>query len=980
MSTIKIIKSMIGIVLLGIILISGCTPAAKDFTKFVNPLIGTDEEGHTFPGAVLPNGMVQLSPDTRVSTSKGASGYHYSDNKIIGFTHTHLSGTGEGSGGDFLFMPISGSNDFSKNISIEYSSKFSHKNEYAEPGYYKVLLDDNKITAELTVTKRVGFHKYTFPKKSQRNIFFDLVHGISDKADILNLKVISKTKIVGFRSSSGGLRMYQKLFFAAEFSEPFSESFFFEGKRIFKGLGETTARNVRAVFKFPNSKNPLLIKVAISRVNTRGAENNLKEISGWDFDLVKKKAKEEWNNVLNKISIKSKDKELKTIFYTSLYHTFIHPTLDMDINGRYRSTNNKIYRTKEFTNYTNFSLWDTFRGLHPLYTIINRSGTKDFIKTFIERYEHSGSLPMFEISGNEVPSMIGYHSLPVIADAYVKGIRNYNIDKAIKGMEELANLPWEKRNLYKTFGYIPYNYTVQSVSRTLEYAFDDWSLAQVLKNIDSNKSKYYYNRGNFYKNLFSNQTKFMQPKDSYGNWLKPFNPIEYSKHYTQANAYQYSLFVPQDVESLIDKIGGDKLFESWLDRFFSIKNDNKKNYLGQYNQGNEPSHHIAYLYNYAGAAWKTQKIVRKILTSQYQNTPSGLPGNDDAGELSAWFVFGALGFYPVTPGIDYYVIGSPLFDEVSLNLENGKIFKIVANNNSNENIYIQSASLNGIPYQKSFIKHSDIMRGGKIIFNMGNMPNKNWAIKKEDRPYSNSFNSLRMPKITVAGIPIPSDGVITFEDSAMVYLSSPDDGVNIFYTTDGTEPDTLSILYKKEFQVTGSTIIKAKSFKQNFKPSYATILKFRKLIKLPAKKFSVLKEGINFDYREVWLCKKVDDINKYSVSCHGVVPKITTLLPMKMSMKNGVVYSGFIKVPKDGKYIFYVDSDDGSTLSIDGIMIVNNDGSHRRRERSGVIVLAKGYHEIIVKHFQVGGKPKLSVKWKVPGVSKIEIPDSVFYH
>jgi hypothetical protein len=723
-----------------------------------------------------------------------------------------------------------------------------------------------------------------------------------------------------------------------------------------------------------------MVKVAISKVDINGAEKNLNEISGWNFDKVKQKANNSWNKVLSKIEVKSKTEKLKTLFYTSLYHTFIHPSLDMDIDGRYRSTNNQIYTAKGFDNYTNFSLWDTFRGLHPLHTIICENETKDFINTFIERYEHSGSLPMFEISGNEVPSMIGYHSLPVIADVYIKGIKGYNISKAIEGMKELANLPWEKRNLYKTFGFVPFNYVVQSVSRTLEYSYDDWCLAQVVKNYNNDEHEYFSKRGKFYKNLFSHDVNFMRPKDSRLNWLSPFNPQKYSKHYTQANAYQYTSFVPQDIQGLIAEMGGDIIFEKWLDDYFNNKQKGNKGFIGQYNHGNEPSHHTGYLYNYVGAAWKTQKIIRKILLTQYDNSPDGLPGNDDAGQISAWYVLSAIGFYSVTPGMDYYTIGTPLFDEVSINLENEKVFKIIAKNNSIENKYIQSAILNGKNYTKSFIRHIDIENGGNLIFEMGDRPNINWATKIEDRPYSINFNSVKMPNIKVLENPITPDGIITFQDSCTVVLLCDDDNANIFFTTDGVEPDTLSHLYKNKFQVNKTLQIKAKAFREGYKPSYTSSLEFRKLNLLPAMQNMTLSKGLRYEYREVWLCKKVDDIKRYPIIHEGIISKVTTNFELKISSKNGIIYSGYIKIPKDGNYTFYVDSDDGSTLSIDDVRIVNNDGSHRRRERFGKIALAKGYHSFVVKHFQVGGKPKLSVMWKSSGFSKIEIPEEVFYH
>ena len=987
-----IMKYFVKILLTLFIILIGCSEQTNirkynsdvDYTNYVDPFIGTDAEGHTFPGALLPFGMVQLSPDTRVKTSKGSSGYHYSDNSIMGFSHTHLSGTGEGSGGDFLFMPTTGQVQLSvgepSNTKTGYRSGFSHENEFASPGYYRVLLDDYNIIAELTATTRVGLHKYIFPKTDTANILLDLEHGINDKTDPLYLKIISDTKIIGYRASIGGLRMYQKLYFVAEFSEPFISSGIMTDGELKNNENEFYGKSIKAYFQFYNVNQPILVKVAISKVDIGGAEKNLSEIPGWDFEAVKKEAQQAWNRELQIIEVEGNDPKLKTIFYTAMYHTFIHPSIDMDVDGRYRSTNNEIYTAKDFIDYTNFSLWDTFRGVHPLHTIINPTKAKDFVKTFIERYKHSGSLPMFEISGNEVPSMIGYHSLPVIADAYVKGIRDYDIPKAIEGMKELANLPWEKRNLFKTFGFVPYDYVVQSVSRTLEYSFDDWCLAQVIKDIDKNDFEYYSNRGSFYKNLFSKEVNFIRPKDSNFRWLEDFNPIEFSKYYTQANAYQYTTFVPQNIHELIKLMGGDDKFAKWLDKYFMTEVKGRRGFIGQCNHGNEPSHHTAYLYNYTGAAWKTQQRVREIMFSQYDNTPDGLSGNDDAGQMSAWYVLSAMGFYSVTPGMDYYVIGSPIFDKVKINLENGKTFEIIANNNSIKNSYIRSAKLNGRNYTKSFIKHMDIADGGEIKFVMSSVPNICWAEDIGDRPYSEEFNSVPMPRIIVQNRQIPPDGTITFKDTCTVLLSCKDKDAKIYYSKDGSEPNSSSNLYLGKFEVNESMTIKAKAFRERLYPSYTTTLKFRKLDVLNSIKVANVQKGISYEYREVWLCKKVDDITRYQLLHSGTLPAIKADLGIKMSEKSGVIYKGYIKTPKDGTYTFYLDSDDGSVLYIDNVLVVNNDGSHRRRERHGIIALAKGYHSITVKHFQVGGKPKLTVGWEGPDIAKEEIPSTIYFN
>jgi len=969
--------------------LNGCSETKKtDFSKYVDPIIGTDENGHTFPGATVPYGMVQLSPDTRRNSNDGdysaSSGYHYSDNSILGFSHQRYSGTGRGSGGDFLFMPITGKIQFDsgtrEDSSVGYRSSFAHENEEASPGYYKVLLDDYNILAEMTTTERVGFHKYTFPNSGDAGVILDLEHGIDDTAEELSLRLISNNKIVGYRTSRGGLRRYQTIYFAAEFSEPFSTYGMLVDGILKEKTKEESGKSIKAYFKFKNDNKPVLIKVAISKVDVAGAEKNLGEILGWNFEVVKKQAQSRWNRELGKIEITGAMEVQKKIFYTAMYHSAIHPSLNMDVDGRYRSANNEIYTAEGFKNYTNFSLWDTFRGVHPLQTILNPTLVGDFINTFLERYENTGNLPIFELSGNKIHSMIGFHSLSVIADAYVKGIRNYDIDVAVAGMKDLANLPWEKRNLFKTFGFVPFNYSEQSVSRTLEYSYDDWCVAQVVKDLNEKDYKYYSNRGDFYKNTFSVKTGFMTPKNSRFEWIDTLNPAVSSRDYTQANAYQYSSFVPQDIPGLIGLMGGNKNFEKWLDSFFSFKKEGENGKLGQYNHGNEPSHHSAYLYNFAGVAWKTQQKVRQIMDSQYSIAPNGLSGNDDAGQMSAWYIFSAMGFYSVTPGLDYYVIGSPLFDTVSIHLENGKKFTVVAQNNSTENKYIQSATLNGKPYSKSYIKHDLIQNGGTLVFVMSDRPNENWASDIDDLPYSLRFRSASMPEIMIENKSTPPDGVITFKENCTVSMTTRETESQIYYTLDGSDPDMTSNLYSEEFKVEKSVSIKAKTFKEGLHPSYATPLRLRELILISALDIKNYESGILYSYRKLWQCIKVDDIYRYPVVSEGVASEISSYIGFDLPENNGITYSGYINIPKSGVYTFYLKSDDGSRLSVHDILVVNNDGSHRPRERAGKIALQKGFHPIRAEHFQGGGEPFIELQWEGPDIEKQKISKSYYYH
>ena len=965
------------------------TQKHSDYSAIVNPFIGTGSDGHTFSGAVAPFGMIQLSPDTRVSHSDYASGYHYNDSSILGFSHTRYSGTGRGSGGDILFMPTSGRVQLKPgdagNSTTGYRSSFSHNNESASAGYYKVLLDDYNITAELTASKRVGFHKYSYLSDDTANVILDLTHGINDRPDSLYLKITGNNKIEGFRKSLGGLRDFQTLYFVAEFSEPFTDYGVSENGYLKNRVNTAIGKDVQAFFRFTGSKE-VMIKVAISKVDIAGAKENLTEISGWDFEKVKAIARYEWNKELGKIEIKTTDTALDTIFYTALYHSCIMPSLDMDINGRYRSTNNKIYTASNFVDYTNFSLWDTFRALHPLMTIINREKTNDFINTFIERYEHSGSMPIFELSGNDLLVMIGYHSLPVIADAYAKGIRGYDVQKVIEGMKGLADMPFEERNEHKTFGYIPYELTDQAVSRSLEFAFDDWCLAQVAKGNDEKAYMHYSHRANFFRNLYDKESGFMRPKDASHQWITDFNPMANTRKYTQGNAWQYSTFVLQDIQGLIQMMGGNTYFEKWMDDYFTTQNN--KTYqgrsssfmIGQYYHGNEPSHHSAYLYNYAGVPWKTQQMVRRILKSQYDVTPTGLSGNDDAGQMSAWYVLSSVGFYSVTPGMDYYVIGSPLFDEATINLENGNAFKIITENNSDKNIYIQSVTLNGKPYTKSYLKHAEIMNGGTMKFLMGDKPNKEWAADKDDCPYSLSFNDVSTPLISVKGNQIGRDGVVTFNEACDITISCDMAGVKIYYTLDGSEPDSTSNLYTGGIKIHKSSSLKVKAFKKGYIPSYTSIVKFRKLTPAPAIIVSNAKRGVKYDYREVWICKSTAQIEQYTLLKSGVTPVISSDMGFKMALNHGLIFKGYVNVPKTGTYTFYMDNEYASAFWIDDELIASNESTDWLGERNGTIALQKGYHSILVKDYQIGEDVDLKLRWEGPGVKKQVIPAEAMWH
>ena len=967
---------LIKIVFLGIIL-------PQDLTKLVDPMIGTGGTGHTFPGAAVPFGMVQLSPDTHNEGWDWCSGYHYSDSSIIGFTHTHLSGTGAADLGDVLLMPTTGilqtSPGTKENPDDGYRSRFNHDKEWASPGFYKVLLEDYNISVEVTVTPRTGFHKYTFPKSDSSNIIIDLVHGISDRTTDSYLKFIGNNKLEGYRKSQGWAPE-QCVYFVIEFSKSFEKYGVVQNDTLLENNASAIGKNVKGYVTFNTEENEeVFVKVGISAVSIEGAGKNLKEENqSWNFDEIRSEASKLWETQLTKIKVEGGSIEEKTIFYTSLYHSMIHPNIFMDVDGQYRGMDQKIYEAENYEYYTVYSLWDTYRALHPLFTIIEPKKDADMVKTLITKYEEAGILPIWELWSSETGTMIGYHSIPVIVDAYMKGIRDYDVEKAYEAIKHSADMDHLGLKSYKEYNYVASDREHEAVSKTLEYAYDDWCIAIMAKELGKDEDYEKYSaRAMNYKNLFDGHSGFMRGRNADGKWVPMFNPYSVSRDFTEANSWQYSLYVPQDVLGLESLYGSSINLINKLDETFnaSSKLDGRKisdisGLIGQYAHGNEPSHHMAYLYNYTSQPWKTQERVKYILDEMYSASPDGLSGNEDCGQMSAWYILSAMGFYPVAPGTNQYVIGTPIFNKVTIDLENGKEFIVTAENVSDKNIYIQSIKLNGQNYKKTYLTYEDIIGGCTVNFKMGAEPNKKWGIEKDARPYS-------LSNVSFVSTPYQKNDITYFDNSAVVDLVSRTEGSEIYYTLDGSEPTKNSKLFTKPFKITSTELIKAKAYKDCMDSSVVSFIEANKLNYLDPVTLEYPVNGINYEYYEGDFLS-VFDFATLSPNKKGTLDNFDLSIAERED-HYGFKFTGYIKIPKRGSYQFYTLSDDGSVLYIDGKQVVGNDGSHAALEATGSIALKEGFHSFTLLYFEDYEGQEVNVMFDGEGIKKQLIPSSLLY-
>ena len=726
----------------------------KEYTGYVNPFIGTGGHGHTHPGAMLPHGMIQPGPDTRIDGWDSCSGYYYEDSTINGFAHTRLSGTGCADFGDFLLMPTVGEQKVEylgkESQQRPFASAFSHRNEYAEPGYYSVFLDTYGVKAELTATERAAMHRYTFPESKESGFILDMDYNIQQQTNqVMEVEAVNDTVLCGYKRSAYWA-WQQDLYFYAVFSKPFTPTLYTD--TIEEGGQQIPV--CKMLLRFDTAEDEqVMVRFSISSVDGEGARQNLlAELPDWDFDKVRADARKTWNDCLSKIEVKTEDPDQLAIFYTAMYHAFLSPNLFTDVDGRYLGMDLKVHTTdKEDPVYTTFSIWDTFRALHPLLTIIDPHTNESYIRSLLKKQREGGVFPKWDCAANYTGTMIGYHAASIITDAYVKGYRDFDVREAyqaclrtaeydttgIVGPKWLVPFVMPRARYYKdALGYIPCDLENESVAKALEYAYDDWCISVLADSLGDVETRDKYARfAGAYKSYFDPETRFMRGRDSKGKWRTPFNPrssTHRSDDYCEGTAWQWTWFVPHDVPGLVGLMGGEEAFAGKLDSLFTVSSELEgetvsadiSGLIGQYAHGNEPSHHIIHLYNYVNRPWRTQELVDSVLHSQYRNAPDGLSGNEDCGQMSAWYILNAMGFYQVCPGEPVYSIGRPLFEEVTIHLPGQKDFVIRTKNNSKENKYVQSILLNGKPLEQPFFTHSDLTAGGVMEISMGAEPFK----------------------------------------------------------------------------------------------------------------------------------------------------------------------------------------------------------------------------------------------------------------
>ena len=943
----------------------GCSPRSADPVDYVNPFIGTGFHGHTYPGATTPFGMVQLSPDTRAGNWDACAGYHYSDTTIDGFSHTHLSGTGCADLADILFHPTTREIVIHDGECVLQPYFFSHDDERASCGYYAVTLPDVNIGVELTAAPRTGVHRYTFTGKGPRQVIVDLLHTVTEeKIDLCELRRTAPGELAGMRRTQGWVPN-QYVFFAARFSEPFADV---------QLLGDK-----QAVLTFAPDVRTLTIAVGLSSVSVENARmNSLAEVPELDFDAVHARAVGQWRKALGDIVVEGGSRDEMTNFYTAQYHTKLTPNLMSDVNGEYRRHDQTVARMPEGESYySTFSLWDTFRAWNPLQTLVDTALVNDMIRSMLDMYDSTGELPIWPLASGETGTMIGYHAVSVIADAYLKGIRGYDADKALEAMIRSSNINKKGSDYYTVQGYIPSNIKRESVSCTLEYAYDDWAIARMAQAMGRDDVfGEYARRALNYVNVFDGSTCFFRGRQSDGNWSAPFEEFATGRDYTEATPWHYRFFVPHDVNGLIQLFGSREAFIREMDRLFTLESDEMQldvsdvtGLMGQYAHGNEPSHHMAYLYNYVGQPWKTQELTRRLLHEMYAPTPEGIIGNEDCGQMSAWYVFSSLGFYPVCPGSNEFALTAPQFPKAVVRLANGRTLTVTADN-PRRSVYIASVTLDGKPIDRNYITYDELMQGGELHFALRPRPDYERGTDDAAAPHS-------LTRGEAVSIPYTTQNVSLFAEPLAVALATTTAGAEIRYTLDGSEPTEASALYAAPVPVDRSLTLKAKGFKPGAAPSRTLTLEAEKAVfrkGAPAGE-TAMRPGVAYSYYEgVFSC--VDDIRKGKYVSSGTMPA-PSIAQAPQEDHFGYIFTGSILIPERGVWEFMTKSDDGSVLTIGDRKVVDNDGSHASVMATGRVALEAGLHPYTLLYFEDYEGPDLSWGWKAPGAEGFEaIPEA----
>ena len=931
----------------------------------VDPFIGTALDGHTSPAASSPFGLVQLGPDT---VDGGVAGYHDKDSLILGFSHTHLSGTGQGDLGDFLFVPVIGEVPQDEDGFAVQPLPFSHKDEKASAGYYRVRFPSLGIVAEMTALSHTGCHRYTFSGKGERRILVDMGHALAyAKGDGIFMKAVSDNRITGGRHVTGWATD-RWVYFSAVFSVPFTDC--------------SSDGHDRYLLTFPEDTKQLTISVGLSSVDAEGAENNRHaEAPEADFDSVLKASENAWNSSLGKIAVEGGSKERRDVFYTALYHCLVVPNQMADLDGRYKNHLGEVRTAPSGMGfYFPLSLWDTFRSWNPLMTLLEPDLVKGMVFSMMDMYDLNGQLPLWPLWGDEVDCMIGYHAVSVIADAWLRGIRGFDGEKALKAMIDASNT-YPATDWYNEYGYIPYDFTPQSVSMTLEYAYDDWCIARMAESLGhADIAAEYDSRALRYRNILDPSTGFFRGKDSDGNWRAPFIPDgtgrESSRDYTEATAWQYRHFMIHDVAGFTALLGGTQAARASLDSLFSEGYESLDDHaewfvtgrIGKYAHGNEPSHATAWLYPSLGDPSSTQLYVKKIVDELYKNGPDGLCGNEDCGQMSAWYVFAALGFYPLCPGTGEFVFSAPVFPKATVTFGNGNKLTVTADHP--EYTYIKEVSLNGVPVDAQYITYDQLTGGGELSFKLSKEPCHDRDALKA--PYSLSDGK-------VVSTPYLVGNPRFFDKEFTVDLHSRTEGAEIRYTLDGKEPTQNSTLYEAPFLVDRDVTILARAFKDGFEASPLMSVHAFPVDYLPAKKVSPAGPGCSYTYHLGEFKKAADVLASPAVS-KGTMP-VPSIAGAPDADHFGYVFTGYIDIPEDGLWEFALRSDDGSILEIDGRLAVNNDGSHSDYTATGQIALRKGFHSFRLVYLEDYEGQVLGWGWKSPSSDKFEdIPEANVRH